>query len=248
MLPSTVILRRLVRRTVPLKVRQDAAQLRRLRRDRRTGLAFDRKRGGGDWPVAVSLSQPVMPSAVFQAKLANLRRGAALLHANIVEGGGDWSFWNRIGKPTARNGFAAGRNIVDGRLVLQVGGGLCQLSSLIYHLALLAGLEITERHHHSIDIYREEDRFTPLGADVTVVWGFKDLRLRNPYTFPISICCFPDGHRLWGEIRCRQTVIRRDVEFLREGVRPGLARVYTLVDGNRLWVTDYEQRQGMECG
>lgn len=245
---SSVIFRRLVRRTIPLAVRQDAAQFRRLRRDKSRGTSFSRGTGGEDWPVAISLSQPIMPSAVFQAKLTNIHRGATLLNANRIDSGEEWSFWDRIGKPTTRNGFAAGRNIVDGYLVLQIGGGLCQLSSLVYHLALLGGLEITERHPHSIDIYREEDRFTPLGADATVVWGFKDLRLRNPYPFPVSLACLvSDDHRLWGEIRCREELIERSVIFRREELHPGLVRVYTVAEEGLLWKTDYEQRQGMEC-
>ena len=43
----------------------------------------------------------------------------------------------------------------------------------------MAGLCIIERHSHSFDIYNEETRFTPLGSDATVVYGFKDLRIQN---------------------------------------------------------------------
>jgi vancomycin resistance protein VanW len=56
---------------------------------------------------------------------------------------------------------------------------LCQLSGMLYIALLKAGLEITERHHHSIDIYTEESRYTPLGSDATVVYGYKDLRFKN---------------------------------------------------------------------
>ena len=142
------------------------------------------------------LEQTVFRGQFYENKLSNLRRGAASIDQSVIEPGGQWSFWRRLGKPSVRRGYLEGRTIMGDRLVRQVGGGLCQLSSLVHHLALLGGLEIVERHAHSIDIYREEERHTPLGADATVVWGFKDLRLRNPHPFAVSIGCAVDGHRL----------------------------------------------------
>jgi len=239
------VLRRLARRAVPLEARQALAHLRRARRDRARGIVFGGGRGGGEWPVRVELCQRVMPSAVIEAKLANLRLGASLIDGSLIEPGGIWSFWHRVGRPDARRGFVHGRNIVEGRLVRQTGGGLCQLSSLLHHLALLGGLEIEERHAHSIDIYHEEDRFTPLGADATVVWGVKDLRLRNPHPFAVSVACRVDGTTLIGQLRAAEPVPSRDVDFVREPVSPGRVRVWTLVDGAALRETEYEQRPGL---
>jgi vancomycin resistance protein VanW len=139
----------------------------------------------------------------------------------------------------------AGRNIVDGRLVRQTGGGLCQLSSLLHHLALLGGLEVEERHAHSLDIYREDERFTPLGADATVVWGFKDLRLRNPHPSPVAVACRVDGTRLVSQIRCAAPLPARNVSFVREPASPGRVRVWTVVDGAARGETEYEQRPGL---
>jgi vancomycin resistance protein VanW len=212
------VLRRLARRAVPLELRQSLAQRRRTRRDAARDAAFHCARGGEAWPVAVALWQPVMPSAVLEAKLSNLRRGVSLVDRAVIEPGATWSFWHEVGRPTARNGFLEGRNLVDGRLVRQVGGGLCQLSGLVHHLALLAGLEIVERHAHSVDIYHEEERHTPLGADATVVWGFKDLRLRNPHPFAVSLGCSVEGDRLHGHVRGAGTIPVRSVTFVREPV------------------------------
>jgi vancomycin resistance protein VanW len=242
------LLRRLARRAVPLELRQSLAHRRRARRDRAEGAAFHCGRGGDEWPVAVALWQPVMPSAVLEAKLNNLRRGAALLDRGIIEPGGSWSFWSELGRPTARNGFLEGRNLVDGRLVRQVGGGLCQLSGLVHHLALLAGLEVVERHAHSIDIYREEERHTPLGADATVVWGFKDLRLRNPHPCAVSIACAVDGQRLVGELRGAGAIAARTVAFVREPVSPRRIRVVTEIEGRAVGATEYEWRPELALG
>jgi len=245
---ATDALRRLARRAVPLELRQSLAQRRRADRDRTAGASFHCARGGEAWPVAVELWQPVMPSAVLEAKLANLRRGAALLDRAVIEPGARWSFWAEVGRPAARNGFLAGRNLVDGRLVRQVGGGLCQLSGLVHHLALLGGLEIVERHAHSIDIYREEERHTPLGADATVVWGFKDLRLRNPHPFAVGLGCEVEGRRLHGRIRAAGAIPPRSVDFDREALPDRRVRVRTVVDGVATGETTYEQRPGFGLG
>jgi vancomycin resistance protein VanW len=241
----TDVLRRLARRVVPLEVRKGIANARRTARDRARGIAFGEGRGGGEWPVRVELCQRVMPSSVLEAKLANLRLGARLLDGSVMEPGGRWSFWHRVGRPRAARGFVQGRTIVDGRLVKQVGGGLCQLSSLLYHLALLGGLEVEERHAHSLDIYREDERFTPLGADATVVWGVKDLRLRNPHPFVVSIAVRVDGTRLLGEIRSEEAIPGRAVDFVREPAGTGRVRVWTVVDGASVRETEYEQRPGL---
>jgi vancomycin resistance protein VanW len=170
-----------------------------------------------------------------------------MIDQSLINPGSYWSFWGRIGKPSAGNGFVVGRNIVEGRLVRQVGGGLCQLSSLVYHLALLGGLEIVERHPHSIDIYRENERFTPLGADATVVWGFKDLRLKNPYHFAISMSCFLDDKRLAGQLRSEETIPSLEVSFLREVITPGRVRVSTVIGGQTQAITEYEQKPGLRA-
>lgn len=243
---SATLLHRIARQVIPLWLRQEIAALRRKRRDQAVKVSFAKEQGGAEWPVRVQLSQPVMASSVLQAKLTNLHRGAELLNLIVLEPGQVWSFWENVGRPSTRNGFAKGRNIVDGRLLLQVGGGLCQLSSLIYHLALLGGLDVLERYPHSVDIYKEEDRFTPLGADATVVWGVKDLRLQNPYTMPISIGCFLNGHRLYGEVRSAEVVVEKSVEFVRMQVGPNVVHVQTIADGSLLCETHYQQQQGLE--
>lgn len=243
---AMLAMRRMARRAVPLELRQVVAQARRMGRDWAGGVELQRGRGGEEWPVCVELSQPVKHSAAVEAKLTNLRIAASLLDHNLIEPGGRWSFWDRVGRPSARRGFAEGRNIVDGALVRQTGGGLCQLSGLLYHLALLGGLEAAERHAHSLDIYREDERHTPLGADATVVWGFKDLRLRNPHPFAVSLAVSVEDTRIVGRLHGAEPIPPRDVSFVREpAARPGRVRVWTIVGGVPLCETEYEQRQGL---
>jgi vancomycin resistance protein VanW len=47
-------------------------------------------------------------------------------------------------------------------------------------------MEVVEWHPHFLDLYTEATRFTPLGLDATVVWGHKDLRLRDSSLRPFA--------------------------------------------------------------
>ncbi|MEL6852958.1 MAG: VanW family protein, partial [Bacteroidota bacterium] len=112
------------------------------------------------------------------------RIGIATLQNQVVQPGEIFSFWELVGPPTEKRGYQAGRAIQGGSLSAEVGGGLCQLAGILHYLALQAGWEIVERFPHSLDLYTEESRYAPLGADAAVAYGYKDLRLRNPHDSP----------------------------------------------------------------
>ncbi|MCT0207551.1 VanW family protein [Synechococcus sp. CS-1332] len=195
---------------------------------------------------AVGLTQPIMPSDFFENKITNITRGAALLDDGLIGANRTWSFWHRVSRPNAANGFLPGRNIVKGKLVALSGGGLCQLSSMVYHLALLGGLTVLERHSHSLDIYEEDQRFTPLGADATVVWGFKDLRLHNPHPFPVAFGFRVERNRLIGELLSDSNLTARHVEFVRVNLKRPWIQVNTMVNQRLQVSTVYEQKQGLQ--
>ena len=126
-----------------------------------------------------------MPNAFLEGKLANIRLSAARLDGVVVAPGEMLSFWKLVGRPSMAAGFQLGRSIRGGIVAGEVGGGLCQVSGIAYEAGLRAGMVVIERHPHSCDLYTEEDRFTPLGLDATLVWPNKDLRLFNP--LPVSV-------------------------------------------------------------
>lgn len=137
-------------------------------------------------PRQVSMSQPIRPNNFSENKKENLRLATQHIENIPISPQQIFSYWHLIPQPTLENGFKKGRNLVGNQLTLDYGGGLCQLSGIMYHLVLESGLEILERHPHSLDIYTEATRYTPLGSDATVVYGHKDLRFKNNLGFPIS--------------------------------------------------------------
>jgi vancomycin resistance protein VanW len=144
-------------------------------------------RRGYDWPVQLRERQPIRPGALTENKVHNLGLAIAAMQDLAIEPGQLLSFWRLVGPPTLRAGFREGRALAGGRLSTSVGGGLCQLSGAIYSLALRAGLQIAERHAHSIDIYDEQSRYTPLGADATVSYPSLDLRVGNTLAQPLCL-------------------------------------------------------------
>lgn len=125
------------------------------------------------------LNQEIKKSEYFENKIHNINLGIKFIDNIEIKPNQIFSFWNLIPQPNRKNNFKESRNIMNGKLTKDFGGGLCQLSSIIYHQALRLGFEIIERHNHSLDLYHESERFTPLGSDATVVFAYKDLRFKN---------------------------------------------------------------------
>lgn len=133
---------------------------------------------------SLSYQQDIKPSETFANKVYNLKQAGECINQYTINSGEIFSFWDIIGNP--KRHFKSSRSIIKGKTVNEIGGGICQVSGLIYLTAIKARLDILERHNHSLDLYTEETRFAPLGGDATVVYGYKDLRIRNPFDFPIK--------------------------------------------------------------
>ena len=132
------------------------------------------------------ITQPIPNTSHSANKRVNLAQAITQLNHVGLEPQQILSFWHLVGAPTQRRGYCEGRAIVGDRLSSEIGGGLCQLSGMLYWLGLQAGLEVLERHPHSQDLYTDETRYAPLGSDATVVYGYKDLRLVNNQIEPLS--------------------------------------------------------------
>jgi len=70
-----------------------------------------------------------------------------------------------------------------------VGGGICQISNLIYWLALHSGLDVVERSHHGFDPFPDNNRVLPFASGATVFYNYIDLQIKNntKMTFQINL-------------------------------------------------------------
>ncbi len=117
-------------------------------------------------------------------KVQNLRAAARAFHGIEIPAGGVFSFWRQLGRTTRKKGFTHGRELREGCLVPALGGGLCQLSGLLYQAALDAGLEIVERHAHSRVI---PGSLAERNLDATVFWNYVDLRFRGDQDWRLEV-------------------------------------------------------------
>ncbi len=162
-----------------------------------------------------SVDQVIKRTSLFENKVHNIQLAAQQVAEITILSGEVFSFWETVGNPSEANGYKTGRNIVNGVLKEAIGGGLCQLSGIIYHTSLLAGLTIVERYNHTVDIYKEEDRFTPLGADATVVYGYKDLRVKNQLAVPIRFTFSFQPEQITCGIQSERSIQPKQLRFQR---------------------------------
>ncbi|VXD22947.1 hypothetical protein PL8927_760191 [Planktothrix serta PCC 8927] len=166
-----------------------------------------------DFREQIKIVQAVKKTNYFENKKHNLATAIAQIENILIQPGEIFSFWYLVGEPNIKNGYREGRAIVNNQLKSDIGGGLCQLSGLIYYLILKAGLIPLERHPHSQDIYTEETRFAPLGSDATVVYGYKDLRFQNTLSVPICFRFYLLEEEITGFLCSSETLLEFKIEF-----------------------------------
>lgn len=155
-----------------------------------TSLARHSKGHGssGDSVIATSrtpLWTEIEPEERFlvAGKIHNLRLAARQLDGLEIPANKIFSFWRQVGRASRLKGYVEGRELREGCIIPNVGGGLCQISNALYDAALDAGLEIVERHAHTQIVagsLAEKDR------DATVFWNYVDLRFRSQKPFRIE--------------------------------------------------------------
>jgi vancomycin resistance protein YoaR len=141
----------------------------------------------------------------------NIKLAAAALNGHLIESGQLFSFNEAVGPRDLQQGYKEALIITDDKLVPGVGGGICQVSSTLYNAVLLSGLEVVERHNHTLPI-----DYISLGRDATLAYGTIDLRFKNSRPEPVMICSGVSGNQLTvailGTGKGEQVEIRTDVE------------------------------------
>jgi len=107
----------------------------------------------------------------------------------VIAPGEVFSYWRLIGNPTRRKGYQPGMVLHTGGFRPGVGGGLCQLSNLIFWMTAHTPLTVIERHRHGYDVFPDANRTQPFGSGATCSYNYLDLCIRNdtPYIFCLSV-------------------------------------------------------------
>ena len=134
-------------------------------------------------------------------KITNLKLACAKINGIVLNPGETFSLWKLVGKPSKRKGYLEGMVLVNGSICTGTGGGLCQLSNLIYWMTLHTPLTITERWRHNYDVFPDSNRNQPFGSGATISYNYIDLQIKNNTREPFQLMVWLDNTQLNGEWR-----------------------------------------------
>lgn len=120
------------------------------------------------------------PTRVGRSK--NIELSAASIN-NVIVGSGDiFSFNEVVGPRDVAAGYQEAPEFLQGKIVIGIGGGICQTSSTLFNAIDQLGMEVIERHRHTRDI-----GYVPKGRDATVSFGGLDFIFQNTLGIPVLI-------------------------------------------------------------
>ena len=153
-------------------------------------------------------------------KIVNLKIAAARLDGIVLHPGEIFSYWRLIGKPTAKKGYLKGMVLKNGSFFAETGGGLCQLSNLIFWMTVHTPLTVVERHRHGYDVFPDSDRTQPFGSGATCFYPHGDLMVQNNTGSDYQLRVWVDETHLHGEWRCSEkSEYRYEIEERRHEMR-----------------------------
>lgn len=115
-------------------------------------------------------------------KIHNIGVSSDAISGKLLAPGEIFDYFGLVGRPTESRGYKEGNAYVNGELVSDIGGGICQVSSTIYNAALLSGMEIVERHNHGLPVY-----YVPAGRDATLWYGSKNFKFKNTSKYYVYV-------------------------------------------------------------
>ena len=141
-------------------------------------------------------------------KVQNLKLATKKLGGIVIKPGETFSYWKLIGKPSYKKGYLDGLVLCsDGTFKSGVGGGLCQLSNMIYWITLHTPLTVIERHRHSHDIFPDVNRTQPFGTGATCSYSSLDLQIYNGTSNDFQLIVYLTKENLVGEWRSSQELV-----------------------------------------
>ena len=121
-------------------------------------------------------------SSAPKGRNENISHAAKSLKGVVIQPGEVFSYNKTLGPTNKENGYKRARIFVRGKKAYGYGGGVCQVSSTLFNAAESAGMEIVERHNHSLPV-----EYVPRGKDAATSYGSVDLKFKNSLSHPVKI-------------------------------------------------------------
>lgn len=138
-------------------------------------------------------------------KVFNLKLAAKTLNGILIYPQEVFSFWQLVRKADSKIPYKDGLVEVNGKLQTMSGGGLCQMSNLLFWLFLHSPLQIVERHGHKIKHFPEVG-VELIGGDATVAEGWLDLKVKNVSHYVYQLKLEFTEQEIIGSLHCNQPV------------------------------------------
>jgi len=132
----------------------------------------------------------------------NIELSAKAINNVIVGSGDNFSFNTVVGPRDEVNGYQPAPEIINKKVVMGIGGGICQTSSTLFNAVDQIPVKFVERHHHSLDV-----GYVPKGRDATVSYGGLDFRFQNTADVPFLIKANYSKNSLTIEIRTAEKYV-----------------------------------------
>ena len=156
-------------------------------------------------------------------KVYNLKLAARTIDGLVIRPGESFSFWQAVRRADCCTKYKDGLNLSGGKITGSYGGGLCQLSTLLFRLFLHTPMTVIERRGHGVEVFPPAAEDFPCGTDATVSEGWLDLKVRNDTDNTFQIRITFDGETMYGEIRSKEppttdyTIFNAKVIYKQEG-------------------------------
>ena len=165
----------------------------------------------------------------------------ALGYFNMLEvaPGETVSFNKVVGKRTEKNGFSKAPEYAGTTVVTGIGGGVCQASTTVYGAVLRAGLEIVERHAHTMTV-----GYVKASQDAAVTNDDKDLRFKNTTDSTLIFFAWIDSRNEEATVKIYGKPIDANVridivsEVTQMDIHSDEITYQEDTDGSRVWYTD----------
>ena len=113
-------------------------------------------------------------------RIKNIAHAVQRLNGALIKPGEEFSANKFAGPFTAENGFLPEAVIKGNEIKNEIGGGMCQIGTTLFRMAMNSGMDITQRRNHSLVVsyYADPVNGNP-GTDATLYEPMLDLKFVN---------------------------------------------------------------------
>lgn len=127
-------------------------------------------------------------------RTTNLKIASKKINGTIIQPGETFDFNKVVGSRTSSKGYKKAHVFTGGDgVAMGLAGGICQVASTTFNTALLANVQIVERHQHS-----QRVSYVPLGRDAAISGNAQNFKWKNNTKYAIKVGMTVKG----GKITC----------------------------------------------